>query len=82
MMIAACSTTLFLALVTGLGLVIYAYYSTCDPLAEGRVEKTDQVRSVEGTGWRLEGVGRTCRHVLSRFSQTRICIYSIQEFSG
>jgi len=35
---------LFLTLLTGNGLVLYAFYSGCDPLRQGRVQKPDQVR--------------------------------------
>lgn len=34
---------LFLTLFTGNGLVLYAYYSSCDPLRQGRVQKPDQM---------------------------------------
>ena len=42
--IASFFTTLYMAFVGALALVMYAYYSTCDPVANGRIEKSDQVK--------------------------------------
>ena len=41
--IAAFFTTLYMAFVGALALVMYAYYSTCDPIASGRIGKADEV---------------------------------------
>ena len=44
MWLAAVTSTLLLVLIVLVGLVMYAYYATCDPIITGKIEKVDQVR--------------------------------------
>ena len=43
MLLAAVTSTVFLVLIVLVGLVMYAYYATCDPIITGKIEKVDQV---------------------------------------
>lgn len=40
------ASTVFMVLVALVGLVMYAFYATCDPITDEKIKKSDQVTTV------------------------------------